>query len=227
MYPRLLSFGLGLLCAVLLLPWVDANSYFIVNNPRQGDQWVNGNANHVSWTKGLLDGVDGVDVELSRLSQDGLIFVARDGPRPRSYSKSKIAITNLLRLRRRRSTQIVPASSQSLNIYIQDVPPADDYYLIFLNSTHGILYGHSPRFSILPTGSSSNTSSTSPDSNAPTVTISGAPDPLKDFATTFPPNSNSASGAGWEVFVEGMAGVGWGLGAVVGCMVGGGALVLM
>ena len=40
---------------------------------------MNGATNVVTWTKGVGDGVDGVDIEMSRLSQDGLIFVARDG----------------------------------------------------------------------------------------------------------------------------------------------------
>lgn len=52
---------------------------FIVNQPAAGTVWQNGNANLVTWTKGVLDGIDGLDVEMSRLSQDGLIYVARDG----------------------------------------------------------------------------------------------------------------------------------------------------
>lgn len=35
--------------------------------------------NLVSWVKGVGDGIDGVDIEMSRLSQDGLIYVAKDG----------------------------------------------------------------------------------------------------------------------------------------------------
>lgn len=54
-------------------------AYFIVNEPAKGGQWVNGVANHVSWTKGLLDDVSSFDVEMSRMSVDGLIYVASYG----------------------------------------------------------------------------------------------------------------------------------------------------
>lgn len=55
---------------------------FVITQPAAGTQWANGAANLVSWTKGVGDGVDGVDIEMSRLSQDGIIFVARDGECP-------------------------------------------------------------------------------------------------------------------------------------------------
>ena len=54
-------------------------AYFVINTPANGIQWSNNAVNPVSWTKGLLDGVTSVDVELARLSTDGLIFVAKDG----------------------------------------------------------------------------------------------------------------------------------------------------
>ena len=38
--------------------------------------------------------------------------------------------------------------------------------------------------------SSSNATATSPDPEAPTVTINCGPDPLKNFVTTFPANAN-------------------------------------
>ena len=59
-------------------------AYFVISQPAKGEQWVNGAVNPISWTKGLLDGVNSLDIELARLSQDGLIFVARDG----TYSSS-------------------------------------------------------------------------------------------------------------------------------------------
>ena len=54
-------------------------SDFKILQPAAGTQWANGAANLVTWTKGVGDGIDGVDIEMSRISQDGLIFVARDG----------------------------------------------------------------------------------------------------------------------------------------------------
>ena len=40
---------------------------------------MNGLANPLSWSKGLLDGVNSVDIELARLSTDGLLKVALNG----------------------------------------------------------------------------------------------------------------------------------------------------
>ena len=54
-------------------------AYFIINEPDSSSQWSNGASNLISWTKGLEDGIDAFDVELARLTDDGLIFVARDG----------------------------------------------------------------------------------------------------------------------------------------------------
>lgn len=77
-----------------------------------------------------------------------------------------------------------------MNLFIQDVPPGDDYYLLFLNSTHGVMYGASQRFAI---GDSGNGTVPTPAAGAPTVTISGGPDPTVGFATTFPPSANGVS----------------------------------
>src|SRR5260221_7777585 len=53
--------------------------YFIINEPSAQREWINGTPNLVSWSKGLLDGIDGFDVELARMSTDGLTLVARNG----------------------------------------------------------------------------------------------------------------------------------------------------
>jgi len=51
----------------------------MITEPTTSTVWVNGAANLVTWTKGLLDNIHAFDVEIARLSQDGLIFVAKDG----------------------------------------------------------------------------------------------------------------------------------------------------
>ena len=83
---------------------------------------------------------------------------------------------------------------------IQNLPSGNDYFAIFLNSTGGIVYAVSPRFTVL---SPTNTSSSSSQANgAPTVTISGSPNPTQQFATTFPAGISSAltQNAGrWQV----------------------------
>jgi len=81
----------------------------------------------------------------------------------------------------------------TLNVAFTDVPAGDDYFLLFLNSTHGLMYGNSPKFSIV--ASSSNASSHAV-SGKPTVTISGAPNPTAAFVTTFPPTNGGF--ASWE-----------------------------
>ncbi|KAI0791116.1 hypothetical protein C8Q75DRAFT_805976 [Abortiporus biennis] len=161
---------IGLFLTWCLFPVAYAGTYFVIQEPAQGTQWTNNAANRVTWTKGLLDGVDVVDVEMSRLSQDGLIFVARD----------------------------VPSNLHALNIFIQDVPPADDYFLLFINSTHGVMYASSPQFAIVNSGASNATAS-SPDPTVPTVTVSGSPNPTQVFATTFPPSANGAMLPTWQL----------------------------
>jgi hypothetical protein len=149
-----------------------ASAYFIITEPTPSTVWVNGAANLISWSKGLLDGVNTFDIEMTRLSQDGLTFVARDVP---------------------------TTTGNSLNVLLQDIPAADDYFLLFINSTHGIMYSTSSRFTILNAtdSSSANSSQPSPNPSAPTVTVSGSPNPTNAFATTFPPSANGVK-AGWD-----------------------------
>ncbi len=88
-----------------------------------------------------------------------------------------------------------PANTGKLDIALQNLPPADDYFLLFLNSTHGVMYGSSQRFSILAAGSTpTNGSSPTPASGVPTITLSSTPDPNLLFATVFPAIANGALG---------------------------------
>jgi len=174
-------------CIVLSCLASRTSAYFLVTEPTRSSQWVNGVAQPITWTKGALDGIVMVDVELSRLSQDGLLFVARN----------------------------VPGTPGALNLMLQDVPPGDDYFLIFINSTHGVLHGTSSRFTILSDSSSPNVTQPSPISSAPTVTVSGSPNPTQIFATTFVA-IDSGDLPRW-----GSASQAWGLGSVmVGCLLG-------
>jgi hypothetical protein len=139
------------------------SAYFVITEPTKTTVWSNGRVNVMRWSKGLLDGVFGFDVELSRMSSDGLTLVARNVP---------------------------TTKTTSLNILLQDVPPGDDYVLMFINATHGVMHAISPKFSILEKAPSSlGDGQTAPDADpkAATVTVSGGPDPTKGFATTFPP----------------------------------------
>ncbi|EMD34991.1 hypothetical protein CERSUDRAFT_85741 [Gelatoporia subvermispora B] len=158
---------LSLLLAWSLIPLATVRAYFIVNSPSSGMIWANGAANPVQWTKGLEDGIDSFDIELTRLSQQGLTFVA----------------------------QGVPATLSSVNVFLQDLPTGDDYYLLFLNSTHGLMYATSQKFSII---ASANSSTPAAITSAPTVTVSGSPNPLQAFATTFPPSANGVASPAWH-----------------------------
>ncbi|RDB17629.1 hypothetical protein Hypma_001185 [Hypsizygus marmoreus] len=174
-------------CVVVGCLAARASAYFIINEPTRESQWMNGIANPVTWRKGVLDGIDNFDVEMARLSRDGLTLVARN----------------------------VPATSTSLNIELQDVPAGDDYFLIFMNSTHGVMHATSPRFTVLAANSASRTDKASPISGAETVTVSGAPNPTRPFATTFASVNNGVLPS-W-----GEAGQAWSFaGVAAGCLVG-------
>jgi len=159
------------LAALLIAPLVTAQvngAYFSISEPAAGRQWANGVANPVQWTKGLLDGVQTFDIELARMNKDGILYVARN----------------------------VPAKSGSMNVYLQDVPPADDYFMLFINSTHGVMYNISPRFTIVDSQSASGSGSLgTPISSAPTITLSGGPNPTATFATMYA--SNGGVPLGW------------------------------
>jgi len=178
----ILSLVLG---ALAPLPALADYTFFNVTAPTTGTTWVNGAANPVTWTKGLLDDLVSVDVELARLSQDGLILVALN----------------------------VPAKAGKLNLFLQDVPSASDYYLLFVNATHGGMHGISQQFSIADsssTASAASGASTSPVKGGATVTVSGGPNPTAQFATTFPaiaqPNAATRRAEGAHAALVGVMG---------------------
>ncbi|KAJ3717250.1 hypothetical protein DFJ43DRAFT_1134506 [Lentinula guzmanii] len=178
------------LCLVLIGIASQVSSYFIINEPASSSQWSNGASNLISWTKGLEDGIGAFDVELARLTDDGLIFVARDVP-------------------------CAKGDTSALNIYLQDVPAADDYFLLFLNSTPGLMYATSSRFTILDSSTSANASQPSTNPSAATVTVSGSPNPTQLFATTF------ALANGSPVLISNLGSVAVGLGSVLtSCLLG-------
>jgi len=80
-----------------------------------------------------------------------------------------------------------------LNIYFDSVPTGDDYYMTFMNHTHGVTHVISPKFSIVNSLSSDKGTPPSPAANAPTVTVSGPPNPTATFATEFPDTGSAVS----------------------------------
>ncbi|KAL0568325.1 hypothetical protein V5O48_013658, partial [Marasmius crinis-equi] len=146
--------------------------YFIITQPSKDSHWQNGVANPLTWTKGVLDGINAFDLEFARLNKDGLMLVAQN----------------------------VPTSPESLNIRLEDVPPGDDYFVLFMNSTHGTVFATSDRFSIL---SSASNGVSRGDSSVPTVTVAGPPSPTQGWMVTFPVlvgTANSARGLEFGFF---------------------------
>ncbi|KAG8902104.1 hypothetical protein FRB99_004831 [Tulasnella sp. 403] len=150
-------------------------SYFHITRPAAGDQWTQGQAHAANWVH-AVDNIDIVDVELARMSTSGLLLAARE----------------------------VPTRWGSLNLLLGDVPPGDDYYLVFLNVTHGVVYSVSQKFTILPPdGTSANsTTQVAADPSKPTVTVTGAPGPLMSFAATYGPQAAGAASL-WSGLADG------------------------
>lgn len=87
----------------------------------------------------------------------------------------------------------VPVSLGSLNVHIQDLPTADDYYVIFMNTSTGITYSLSNKFTITNSSSAANGRGAS---NMPTASIEGAPSPTETWAMTFDANYHAIGSAG-------------------------------
>jgi len=68
--------------------------------------------------------------------------------------------------------------------------------MTFMNHTHGATHAISPKFSIVNTVSADKGTQPSPVANAPTVTVSGAPNPTATFATEFPDTGSAVSSLG-------------------------------
>jgi len=180
------------LIALIPLSLAMAPSYFYITKPAAGDQWTQGQPHAATWIH-AVDGVDIVDVELARMSTSGLLLAARE----------------------------VPTRWGALNLLLGEVPPGDDYYLIFLNVTHGLVYSISDQFTILPAAVSSSNSSAEvdPDSVHPTVTVTGSPGPTMAFAATFGPQAAGAA-ALWRGLADGRTSMGMFYALVLGVIAG-------
>jgi len=158
---RSLSNGFSSIWIVVCAVWVwqitYASAYFIIESPVNGTQLVNNVTNVISWTKGVKDGIYVFDLEMTRMTVDGLYLIARN----------------------------VPTAPGAINIFFEDIPPADDYFFLFINSTIGQMYAISSTFTILAANATPSVTPPSPSGGVPTVTASGTPTPTPLFATTF------------------------------------------
>ncbi|CED83079.1 hypothetical protein [Phaffia rhodozyma] len=128
-------------------------SHFNINTPSSSSPWVLGATNALTWEFSKTSVLQ-FDVELVRLSGNGILFVAKN----------------------------VPINAKKAVIDVQGIPPGDDYYAIFLDSYDGSMYSRSSKFSIL----ANNTASTTVHDATITMTITGSPNPIRLFETTFP-----------------------------------------
>jgi len=106
--------------ALLSFASAQTPSYFVITSPALNDTWTSSGLNVVKWAASTDQGISGFDVELLRLSNDGILPIAR----------------------------LVPLTWSALNINLQGTPPGDDYFVVFLNYDSSIVYSVSARFSI-------------------------------------------------------------------------------
>jgi hypothetical protein len=106
---------------------------------------------------------------------------------------------------------------------LDSVPAGDDYYVLFIDSTHGNMYSISERFSILSAGSTPSSGAVGTAvPTASTVTLKGGPNPTAQFAYTFAGISGAQSRWGQGAF--GWQANAWGGRAVMGAVVACGAI---
>jgi len=103
------------LCVVL----ASTPSYFYVTAPTLNASWTNNGLNVVKWVS-AKEGIAKVDMQLVRLSVDGVLPIA----------------------------QAIPTSWGGLNIVLQDTPEGNDYFILLLDSGGSTIYSLSQRFSI-------------------------------------------------------------------------------
>lgn len=96
----------------------------------------------------------------------------------------------------------VPVSMGGVNLQVDDLPTADDYYVVFINASNGVILSLSSRFSILPGDGNAEeaedgqkgmmvVANVGPDRSKPTVTVEGPPTPTDIWAFTFHGVSNA------------------------------------
>jgi len=152
----------------------------VIKQPTPGSQWINGEANPVLWRKGVADGIHSFDVELVRLSGGRLILIAKHGECPLFPRNVSLTLTPICTS----SISIVPEKPSSFLLFLDAVPPGDDYFLVFINSTHGVRYATSPRLTILSATPSVKQTPTATISSVLTLTARGTPRIAGQFATT-------------------------------------------
>ena len=101
----------------------------------------------------------------------------------------------------------------AVNVDLQNIEPANDYYIIFIDAPAGVTYSVSSKFTITASSDSANGKTVS---NKPTASIVGPPSPSETWALRFNSNGNAIGAAAgrpvpvlqWWIGVLGLLGAG-------------------
>ncbi len=96
-------------CYGLSLP----SAYFVITSPTLNETWTTSGLNVIKWAASADQGIPGFDVELLRLSTDGILPIARTG---RSFAAGHSLTHQAHHFK-------VPLTWSALNINLQGIPP--------------------------------------------------------------------------------------------------------
>jgi len=108
-------------------------TYFGITTPTLNSNWTSNGLNTVRWTY-ANEGVQTVDMQLVRLTVDGVLPIA----------------------------QAIPTTWGGFNVVLQDAPEGDDYFVLLLDSSGSTMYSLSQRFTISSTASPASSPVPSP-----------------------------------------------------------------
>lgn len=134
----------------------------------------------ITWEVARED-FDKFDVELARSESQGLKYVAHDGTFPSFLNPDRYPVVILSLI----FSSVVPLALGGVNLELQSIDPGDDYFVIFLNASTGMILSLSDKFTIIAADDVDQDSNVGPANSKPSVTIEGSPNPTKTWAFTF------------------------------------------
>ncbi|ODN95244.1 hypothetical protein L198_04632 [Cryptococcus wingfieldii CBS 7118] len=161
--------------SLLFLPFIAASSvstiYWPVSHPDPNNPWVIGENNPLAWKTGGGTGVQSFDIQLHNANKTVMVGF----------------LPIALRVPMKRVNRVYGGS---LEVELDSgVPTGDGFFLVFMNTYHGQVYGkasrslHSKKFSILDATPSNYTASALPTGTV-TATLDTVPNPTQQWAIT-------------------------------------------
>ncbi|WVQ72819.1 hypothetical protein IAR50_002379 [Cryptococcus sp. DSM 104548] len=155
--------------SLLFLPFISASAvstiYWPVSYPDPNNPWVIGEKNPLAWKTGGGTGVQSFDIQLHNANKTVMV-----GFLPIALRVPMKKISNVY--------------GGSLEVELDSgVPTGDGFFLVFMNTYHGQVYGKSKKFSILDATPSNYTASALPTGTV-TATLDGVPNPTQQWAVT-------------------------------------------